>query len=63
MTKKSYASVSIKSPDCQKKIDVDVSDCAGLIEMFEKVDEVIKEHGLVKPGDKLDWIYFYDVEG
>ena len=62
MTKKSFATVSIKAPDCQKKIDINVTECAGIMEVFEKIDEVIRDNGIAKPGDKLDFISFYDVE-
>ena len=33
---KKYASITIKAPTCNKNITIDITDCAGITEIFDK---------------------------
>ena len=59
---KKYASITIKAPTCNKNITIDITDCAGITEIFDKIDEVIRENKLLQKGDRLDFINFFETE-
>lgn len=58
---KKYASVTIKAADCQKRIDIDVSECTDLENIFLVVEDVICKNNIFQAGDKIDYINFYEV--
>ena len=39
---KKYASITIKAPTCNKNITIDITDCAGITEIFDKIDEAVR---------------------
>lgn len=59
---KKYASITIKAPTCNKNITIDITGCTGITEIFEKIDEVIKENKLLQKGDRFDFINFFETE-
>lgn len=61
MEVKKYASVTIKAPDCQKRIDIDITDRQGLEDIFLEIEHIISKNNLMQKGDKLDYISFYEV--
>lgn len=58
---KKFASVTIKAPDCQKRIDIDITELNGIEGIFLVIEDVISKNNLMQKGDKLDYISFYEV--
>lgn len=59
---KKYAYVTIKNSECTKRIDIDITECQSLEDIFLVVEDVIRKNNIMAKGDKLDYINFYEEE-
>jgi hypothetical protein len=55
-----HATATIKHEQITVRIDINISDCSGLSEIFIKIHRSIEN--CLKNGAKLDAIYFYEEE-
>ena len=60
--KKITAQVTIKAKDCTKRIDIDVTQAAGMTEMFEMIEEAVSVNRIILEGDRVESIYFWECE-